>query len=155
MCAAMFCDPNEPERVFGEFEQIGTARAAGRELWGQVGCFPLGMEFTLAEPYPLHALKTWKPAIDVQGSGEPYAALLRDPGFRDQVRAELSSTGGVPNRFSSKTFENMRLIQAQQPDHESMVADGLTVAEMAAAQGAEPMEWLLDLVTDGGEMAGM
>ena len=41
MVAAMFCDPNEPERVFGEFEQIGTARAAGRELWGQVGCFPV------------------------------------------------------------------------------------------------------------------
>ena len=48
MIAAMFVDPNDPERVFREFRQNETARSRGRELWGQVGCFPLGMEFTLS-----------------------------------------------------------------------------------------------------------
>ncbi len=46
MIAAMFTDPNDPERVVREFGEIETARRRGRELWGQVGCYPLGMEFS-------------------------------------------------------------------------------------------------------------
>ena len=37
MIAAMFVDPNDPERVFREFSEIENARRNGRELWGQVG----------------------------------------------------------------------------------------------------------------------
>ena len=50
MIAAMFIDPNDPERVFREISEIGEARGRGRELWAQVGCFPLGMEFQLRHP---------------------------------------------------------------------------------------------------------
>ena len=78
MIAAMFVDPNDPQRVFSEFEEIGAARERGRELWGQVGCFPLGMEFTLRHPYPLEALLAWRPAIEAEGS-EQYRAVLADP----------------------------------------------------------------------------
>jgi N-acyl-D-aspartate/D-glutamate deacylase len=52
MIAALFVDPNDPERVFREFGEIEGARGRGRELWGQVGCFTLGMEFNNAHPYP-------------------------------------------------------------------------------------------------------
>jgi N-acyl-D-aspartate/D-glutamate deacylase len=50
MIAAMFVDPGDPTRVFKELAEIESARARGRELWAQVGCFPLGMEFTLRHP---------------------------------------------------------------------------------------------------------
>ena len=43
------------------------ARARGRELWAQVGCFPLGMEFTLRHPYPLEAFLAWRPATVARG----------------------------------------------------------------------------------------
>jgi N-acyl-D-aspartate/D-glutamate deacylase len=36
MIAAMFTDPNDPQRVFDELDQISAARARGRELWAQV-----------------------------------------------------------------------------------------------------------------------
>src|SRR5437899_2595206 len=55
MIAAMFVDPGDPTRVFRELDEIGAARGRGCELWAQVGCFPLGMEFTLRHPYPLEA----------------------------------------------------------------------------------------------------
>ncbi|GIT48878.1 MAG: hypothetical protein Ct9H300mP14_08060 [Gammaproteobacteria bacterium] len=64
MIAAMFVDPNDPERVFREFSEIENARRHGCELWGQVGCFPLGMEFTIGHPYPLEAFLAWRPAIE-------------------------------------------------------------------------------------------
>ena len=53
MIAAMFVDPGDPDRVFREIGEIEKARDRGRELWSQVGCFPLGMEFSLEHPYPL------------------------------------------------------------------------------------------------------
>ena len=64
MIAAMFIDPNDPERVFREVSEISGARERGRELWAQAGCFPLGMEFRLRHPYPLEAFLAWRPAID-------------------------------------------------------------------------------------------
>ena len=54
MIAAMFVDPGDPTRVFRELGEIEAARAAGGAV-GEVGCFPLGMEFTLRHPYPLEA----------------------------------------------------------------------------------------------------
>ena len=64
MIAAMFVDPGDPRRVFKELGEIEEARTRGRELWAQVGCFPLGMEFTLRHPYPLEALMAWRPALE-------------------------------------------------------------------------------------------
>ena len=87
MMAAMFIDPNDPQRVFSEFEEIGAARKRGRELWGQVGCFPLGMEFTLRHPYPLEALLSWRRAMEAEGS-EQFERILADPEFRRAVKAE-------------------------------------------------------------------
>ncbi|MEK9776557.1 MAG: amidohydrolase family protein, partial [Quisquiliibacterium sp.] len=145
MIAAMFVDPNDPDRVFQEFEQIAQARARGNELWGQVGCFPLGMEFSLAHPYPLEALIAWRPAIEA-GESEHYRQLLADPGFRAQVKAEAASKG-VPNRFSYHSLEHMRLKQAVKPDNARYAEK--TVAQWAREAGCDPFDWLLDFVLDG------
>jgi N-acyl-D-aspartate/D-glutamate deacylase len=90
MIAAMFVDPGDPTRVFRELAEIGQARARGRELWAQVGCFPLGMEFTLRHPYPLEAFIAWRPAI-VADTEARYRAALADPSFRAGLKKEISS----------------------------------------------------------------
>jgi N-acyl-D-aspartate/D-glutamate deacylase len=144
--AAMFVDPNDPERVFGEFEQIDAARGRGRELWGHVGCFPLGMEFTLGHPYPLEALIAWRPAIEAEGT-EAYRRVLADPAFRAAIKAEAASKGGVPNRFSYHTLEHMTIKAAARPEHAGLV--GRNVAELARSEGKDPLDWLLDFGLDG------
>lgn len=96
MIAAMFVDPGDPERVFrkiGEIGEIEGARERGRELWSQVGCFPLGMEFNLIHPYPLEALINWRPAIEAEDSDE-YKRLLADASFRQSLKDEMHTTGG-------------------------------------------------------------
>jgi len=144
MIAAMFVDPNDPRRVFDEFRQIDAARARGRELWGHVTCFPLGMEFTLRHPYPLEALLAWRPAIVAEGS-QAYRAVLRDPAFRAAVKAE-ARTATVPNRFSYHSLEHMTLIDVAQERHRDLV--GRNVAQLARAAGKDPFDWFLDFGLD-------
>src|SRR4029079_1176866 len=87
MIAAMFVDPGDPTRVFREISEIEAARGRGRDLWAQVGCFPLGMEFTLRHPYPLEAFLAWRPAI-VATDEDPYRKVLADPSFRKRLKEE-------------------------------------------------------------------
>ncbi|HUA50817.1 MAG TPA: amidohydrolase family protein [Candidatus Sulfotelmatobacter sp.] len=150
MIAAMFIDPNDPRRVFNEFGEIEQARGRGRELWGQVGCFPLGMEFTIAHPYPLEAFLAWRPAIEAEGS-EAFRKVLADPSFRARVKAEAKTTG-VPNRFSYHQFAHMRVKSVTDPKHRDLV--GKTVEAVATAAKQDPFDWLLDFAL-AGEMDAM
>ena len=143
--AALFVDPNDPERVFDEFKEIDAARARGRELWGHVTCFPLGMEFTLRHPYPLEALLAWRPAIEAEGS-EQYQRVLRDGAFREAVKKEARSRT-VPNRFSYHSLDHMTINEVRQDRHRALV--GKTVAALARAEGKDPFEWFLDFGLDG------
>jgi N-acyl-D-amino-acid deacylase len=145
MMAAMFIDPNDPQRVFNEFEEIGAARKRGRELWGQVGCFPLGMEFTLRHPYPLEALLSWRRAMEAEGS-EQFQKILGDPEFRRAVKAEMR-TRNVPNRFSYHSLGHMKILEVKQPRHQGYV--GRVVSEIARSEGKDPFDWYLDFGLDG------
>ena len=150
MIAAMFVDPNDPERVFREFGEIEDARTRGRELWGQVGCFPLGMEFTIRHPYPLEAFLAWRPAIEAEGENN-YERILADPYFRESIKAE-ARTKGVPNRFSYHQFDHLTVMTVVDPGHQDRV--GKTVGQLALDSGKDPFDWLLDFALDG-EMDAM
>ncbi|MFO1349319.1 MAG: amidohydrolase family protein [Gammaproteobacteria bacterium] len=145
MIAALFVDPNDPTRVFDEFREIDAARARGRELWGQVGCFQLGMEFSLRNPYPLEAFIAWHPAIAVEGS-DAYTRLLSDPGFRQSVKDEARGRS-VPNRFSYHQWKTMTIKKVQKPENQHLV--GKVVGELARAAGKDPFDWFLDFCLDG------
>ena len=140
MIAAMFVDPGDPERVFHEIGEIETARERGRELWSQVGCFPLGMEFTLEHPYPLEALINWRPAIEAEGT-EAFKRVLADPSFRQALKDEMHTTG-VPNRFSSNNWDYMTIMSVGKAEHADLV--GKIVGKLARDDGKDPWDWFLD-----------
>ena len=140
MIAAMFVDPGDPERVFREIGEIETARERGRELWSQVGCFPLGMEFTLEHPYPLEALINWRPAIEAEGT-EAFKRVLADPSFRQALKDEMHTTG-VPNRFSSNNWDYMTIMSVGKAEHADLV--GKIVGKLARDDGKDPWDWFLD-----------
>ena len=140
MIAAMFVDPGDPERVFREIGEIETARERGRELWSQVGCFPLGMEFTLEHPYPLEALINWRSAIEAEGT-EAFKRVLADPSFRQALKDEMHTTG-VPNRFSSNNWDYMTIMSVGKAEHADLV--GKIVGKLARDDGKDPWDWFLD-----------
>ena len=145
MVAAMFVDPNDPERVFRELDEIGDAKGRGRELWGQVGCFPLGMEFCLAHPYPLEALLAWRPAMEAPTT-EEFRRIVSDGSFRDSIKAEARTTG-VPLRFSYHQWDHMRIMEAANPKNRELV--GRVVGDLAREAGKDPFDWYLDHCLDG------
>ncbi len=145
MIAAMFVDPGDPTRVFREISEIEAARGRGRELWAQVGCFPLGMEFTLRHPYPLEAFLAWRPAIEA--SDEPaYRRVLADPSFRKRLKDE-AATPGVPNRFSYQTFPHLAIAEVQRAEHRAL--QGRTIGDLARQSGRDPFDVFLDFGLDG------
>jgi N-acyl-D-aspartate/D-glutamate deacylase len=145
MIAAMFVDPGDPTRVFRELAEIEAARGRGRELWAQVGCFPLGMEFTLRHPYPLEAFLAWRPAIEAADEAA-YRRVLADASFRKALKQE-AATPGVPNRFSYQTFPHLAIAEVRRPEHRAL--EGKTIGVLAAASGRDPFDVFLDFGLDG------
>ena len=145
MIAAMFVDPGDPTRVFRELGEIETARTRGRELWAQVGCFPLGMEFTLRHPYPLEAFLGWRPAIEAADEAA-YRRVLADPSFRKRLKEESASTG-VPNRFSDKTWPHLTIMDVTRTEHRHL--QGQTIGALAEQSGRHPFDVFLDFGLDG------
>jgi N-acyl-D-amino-acid deacylase len=146
MICAMFTDPNDPQRVVREFGEIADARTRGHELWGQVASYPLGMEFSLALPYPLHALIAWRPAMESLGTPR-YLELFADRAFREAVKAEARTTS-VPVRFSYHSFKLMRVQEVRDPEFSDLV--GKMVVDLAKQAGKDPFDWLFDHALDGG-----
>lgn len=146
MICAMFSDPNDPQRVVREFGEIAEARQRGHELWGQVASYPLGMEFSMALPYPLHAMISWRPAMESIGTPR-YLELFADRSFREAVKAEALTTS-VPVRFSYHSFKLMRVQDVANAKFAPLV--GKMVIDLANEAGKDPFDWLLDHALDGG-----
>jgi N-acyl-D-aspartate/D-glutamate deacylase len=127
-----------PGGTFAELERISQARARGRELWGQVSCCPLTMDFTLASAYPLEGFRAWAPAM--KASGGELKRLLADPAFRQAVRDELDQPAGV--RLFNGEWHKIELTQARDP--ENRIHEHRPLSELAAEAGKHPLDWMLD-----------
>ena len=141
MIAAMFVDPGDPRRVFKELGEIEAARTRGRELWAQVGCFPLGMEFTLRHPYPLEALMAWRPALEASSDAR-YRQVLADPSFRRALIHEMGQPG-VPNRISNENWDHLTVMEVKKPALRHL--EGEVIGKMGREQKREPWDVFLDL----------
>jgi N-acyl-D-amino-acid deacylase len=144
MIAAMFVDPGDPTRVFKELGEIEQARSRDRELWAQVGCFPLGMEFTLRHPYPLEALMAWRPAMTAPDQAR-YRQILADPAFRRALIHEMGQPG-VPNRISNENWDYLTVMEVKKPSLRHL--EGQVIGQLARDQKREPWDVFLDLGLD-------
>ncbi|GAB5471631.1 MAG: amidohydrolase family protein [Rhodospirillales bacterium] len=138
MIAALLHNPTKPEGSLRELQQIAEANARGRELWGQVSCCPLTMDFTLASAYPLEGLTAWAPAM--QAEGEALKRVFADPSFRQAVRDELLQPAGV--RLFNGEWGKLALTEAALPENRAL--EHRAVADLAASTGQDPLDWMLD-----------
>jgi N-acyl-D-aspartate/D-glutamate deacylase len=139
MIAALLHNGTNPRAVFDDLDAITAANARGHRLLGQVSCCPLTMDFTLASPYPVEGLASWKPALGL--AGEALAAVLREPSFRDAVRAELAAPSNF--RLFNGEWDKVHLVESARPEHAHF--EQRSLAEIAAASDRDPLDAMLDL----------
>ena len=139
MIAALLHNSTNPGAVFADLDAITAANQRGQRLIGQVSCCPLTMDFTLASPYPVEGLASWKPALGQQG--DALRAVLADPGFRQGVRDELASTSAF--RLFNGEWDKVRVVEVVQPRHREL--EQCSLRDIANQQGKDPLEVMLDL----------
>ncbi len=139
MVAALLHNGTNPRAVFDDLDAIAAANARGHRLLGQVSCCPLTMDFTLASPYPVEGLVSWKPALGL--SGDALKAKLAERDFRDAVRAELATP--TTFRLFNNEWDKVHLVETARPEHARH--EQLTIAEIAREAGRDPLDTMLDL----------
>jgi len=139
MVAALLHNGTNPRAVFDDLDAIAAANARGHQLLGQVSCCPLTMDFTLASPYPVEGLASWKPALGL--SGDALKAKLADRAFRDAVRAELATS--TTFRLFNNEWDKVHVVEAVRPEHARH--EQQTIAEIAREAGRDPLDTMLDL----------
>ncbi len=138
--AALLHNNASPRTVFEELEKISAANRRGRRMLGAISCCPLTMDFTLHSPYTFEGLAAWKPALSLKD--ENYRRMLGDKAFRAAVRAEITGPP-VATRLFNAEWDKVYIENVRLPEHRRWQQQ--TVAEMAGATGADPLDALLDL----------
>ncbi len=139
LVAALLHNPTRPDGVRKTLDRFAAATDRGNEMWGQVSCRPLTMEFTMESPYLFEGLKAWRPAMLAEGK-EARAKVYADPSFRDAVRNELATPARV--RVFNNNWSQIVLREAGDPVDGSL--EGSSVTEIAEKAGKDPLDWLLD-----------
>src|SRR5215470_2863901 len=116
MIAALLHNGTNPGAVFADLDAISAANARGHRLIGQVSCCPLTMEYTLASPYPVEGLASWKPALGKDGAA--LSAVLADPQFRQGVRDELAAPSTF--RLFNGEWQKVQVVEVAQERHREL-----------------------------------
>ena len=144
MVAALLHNSTNPAAVFDDLDAIAAANARGRRLIGQVSCCPLTMDFTLASPYPVEGLASWKPALGL--AGDPLKAVLADRAFRDGVRTELKTP--TTFRLFNSEWDKVHVVEVAHAEHARF--EQRSIAAIAAESGLDPLDTMLDLALADG-----
>jgi len=142
MIAALLHNGTNPGAVFADLAAISAANTRGRRLIGQVSCCPLTMEYTLASPYPVEGLASWKRALGKQGAA--LETVLADPQFRQGVRDELAAASAF--RLFNGEWDKVHVVEVAQERHREL--EQRSIAELAQRAGKDPLDVMLDLALD-------
>ena len=139
MIAALLHNSTNPTGVFKDLDQIASANARGHRLIGQVSCCPLTMDFTLASPYPVEGLQSWKPALGLQG--DALKGVLNDKAFRQLIRAEIAAP--TTFRLFNGEWDKVHVVECALSSNAAL--EQRTVADIAKEQACDPLDVMLDL----------
>ncbi|HEX2651968.1 MAG TPA: amidohydrolase family protein [Burkholderiales bacterium] len=131
---AMFDRDDIPEAVRDTLRRAAPLIARGARP--QTSPLPLTREISMRSPFSFAAFPSWKRVFEDK-SKEAQAAVYRDRAFRNQFREELKRPASFGN------WERITLHEVKSPALKSL--EGKTIAEIAAAQGKDGVDALLDV----------
>jgi N-acyl-D-amino-acid deacylase len=131
---------NDPGRASGILAACDAARNRGIPVYAQASCQPLSLSFSLTSAYILKTIQPW-PA---DGTVDQLRRTFADAGFRHAIRDTLARPD--PRRVFNGDWSLMDVTTVAQPGNAAL--EGRTIAEVAAAQGCDPLDAFLDLALD-------
>lgn len=140
--AAILHNSTNPEGVFADLDAIEAARGRGHQMAGAISPCPLTNDFTLHSPYPVEGLKSWQPALALEGA--QLQAKLAEPQFRQAVRDEIAAPTSF--RLFNGEWDKVAVIQTALPANASL--EQRTIADIAAERAADPLDVMLDLAIE-------
>jgi N-acyl-D-aspartate/D-glutamate deacylase len=108
----------------------------GNEVVPQVACRPLNFEFDFENPFPFESIPLFGPTMKTDHAGK--RKIYSDPAFRDAFRTELGEGG--KHAFAGWVARTVVSYNPKDPSTENM-----PLAEVAANEGKDPVDYLLDL----------
>jgi len=137
--SSVFQNDSFPDRGPNQLRDCAAARSRGIDVYGQVSCQPLTMEFSLRNAYPLSSLDVWEPLRAADHATQ--LRLFADPAFRARFRDELAK----PRRGRLFYGNWDRLLVAGGATEAGRAVEDRSIAELAAERGADPIDTFLDL----------
>lgn len=128
-----------PERCPAMLDECAAAQQRGNRVHAQVSCQPLSMDFTLANAYPLQSLEVWTELRGAEAAS--VARAIADPAFRDAFRQQLATP--TKGKLFYGDWDRVEVAQAATPAYQA--AEGSHLAQLAAAQGADPLDLFFDM----------
>ena len=145
MVAALLHNPVKKDWAYNTLEDIKAVQKKGYEIWGQVSCRPLTMEFTMQEPYMLEGLTSWKEYM-LQNSYENKMNVLTNNSFRKKVLEEIEDT--TKNKLFIGNWEKIILVKTKNLDLKHF--EGYNIRDISLKYNKHPLDWLLDNTISGG-----
>jgi len=146
--AALLHNPMFPNSMDNQVKSIKNASDEGIEMWGQVSCRPLTMEFTMKSPYLFEGFSSWKIAMQALDENE-YKKVLKTKELRKEMKKELSD----PKRIRLFNDNWSEVIVRNVTNKSYKALEGKNLKEIGEEKGIHPFDWLLDhsLSEDGME----
>jgi N-acyl-D-aspartate/D-glutamate deacylase len=134
---ALFNKPGKPDSYLHAVEKIQPILGWNKAV-PQVTCRPLRIQFNMRNPFIFAIFSAWHPVFNK--SVEEQMKIYGDPGFRQAFREEMDR-----RRIFAGQWGRMTVLDAKTPAVQAHVASKKTVAEIARAQGKDPIDAFLDL----------
>jgi len=137
--AALLHNPLSDSSTFKILSDISEATDKGTEMWGQVSCRPLSMEFTMKSPYLFEGIHSWRPAMECTSSGI-YKKVLAENNFRRNLSKEIENDAQV--RLFNGDWDKIIVREVQNNKYKNL--EGQSLKDIAKAENVKPLDWLLD-----------
>ena len=137
--AALLHNPLSDNSTFKVLSDISHATDQGIEMWGQVSCRPLSMEFTMESPYLFEGIHSWRPAMECS-SLELYEKVLADNNFRGNLVNEIEDNAQV--RLFNGDWDKIIVREVYNQKYQNL--EGRSIKDIALDSNVQPLDWLLD-----------
>ena len=144
--AALFHNPISPDSSFRQLKSMSEATSEGIEMWGQVSCRPLTMEFTMKSPYLFEGFSSWRNAMEANNV-EEYKKILDEKSLRNSMKEELADSARI--RIFNDDWSKVLIREVNNKKFKKL--EGRNVKDIASEENVHAFDWLLDhSLSEGG-----